>query len=570
MEHKEEKGMNRKGFRRAAAVLLAITLLLLEGLTGARAADSVKVKIGYYTYQISLGKADIMKYDGAETNAVIPSFVEYEGVKNKVVRVAEYTFKDNTQLESVVIPASIITLGQDAFENCINLKSVTVQGDIPYCSSAFSNTGSLSGGYTVTFGSGVTKIPENMFRYTGKKENEVYPFVKKVVMADTVKEVGAQAFEGCYSLSDIQWSANLEKIGGYAFHNNTSLKALNLPAKTKELGHYAFEDCTGLESIVLPASLKTMGPSVFKNCISLEKLQVNANLTSYADSFWNAGSLSGGFTAVFGQGVTTVPSRMFFTGANEQDEKFAWVTEVTLPDSVKSIGYCAFDTCYKLTDISIGLGLETVAQNAFDRCGLKTVYYAGSPKRWEEVDIDSRGNDALKNARMEYGMSDPPEVASIRMKKRATLVIGEKLPLTATVLPKNAETTLTWTSSDRKVAKVSSTGVVTAVRKGKATITVTSDNGVTAECVITVKAPAPTKVKLNRTGTVTLRVGKKLTLKARLFPTNAESRLKWRSTKPKVVRVSSKGLVTALKKGVATIIVTTANGKNARVKIRVK
>ncbi|MGN0804438.1 MAG: Ig-like domain-containing protein [Candidatus Coproplasma sp.] len=63
--------------------------------------------------------------------------------------------------------------------------------------------------------------------------------------------------------------------------------------------------------------------------------------------------------------------------------------------------------------------------------------------------------------------------------------------LTATVLPDNASNkTVVWTTSDKTVATVDSTGLVTARKAGKVTITATAD-GVSATCEITITAPAP-------------------------------------------------------------------------------
>jgi len=47
--------------------------------------------------------------------------------------------------------------------------------------------------------------------------------------------------------------------------------------------------------------------------------------------------------------------------------------------------------------------------------------------------------------------------------------------------------TVTWTTSDKKIATVNSKGVVKGVKKGKVTITATTWNGKTAKCTVTVK-----------------------------------------------------------------------------------
>lgn len=81
-----------------------------------------------------------------------------------------------------------------------------------------------------------------------------------------------------------------------------------------------------------------------------------------------------------------------------------------------------------------------------------------------------------------------PTGVSITKGKKATLYVGDRLTLKAKLKPSNAKTKLTWKSSNRKVARVDSAGKVTALKKGKATITVRTANGKKATCVVTVKA----------------------------------------------------------------------------------
>lgn len=72
------------------------------------------------------------------------------------------------------------------------------------------------------------------------------------------------------------------------------------------------------------------------------------------------------------------------------------------------------------------------------------------------------------------------------------LKVGDTRTLSAAVLPENADKTLSWSSSDNLVASVSDTGLVTAVGKGTATVTVTTASGKTAECAVTVEDAAET------------------------------------------------------------------------------
>ncbi|WP_095173945.1 MULTISPECIES: Ig-like domain-containing protein [Blautia] len=159
--------------------------------------------------------------------------------------------------------------------------------------------------------------------------------------------------------------------------------------------------------------------------------------------------------------------------------------------------------------------------------------------------------------------------AKVTMSKTSVSVnVGKTYTLKGTMSPSNTTDTLKWTSSDTKIAKVSSAGVVTAVAKGNATITVKTTSGKTATCKVTVKVPS-TKVTMNKTS-VSVNVGKTYTLKGTMSPSNTTDIMKWSSSNTKVAKVSSAGVVTALAKGSATITVKTTSGKTATCKVTVK
>lgn len=134
------------------------------------------------------------------------------------------------------------------------------------------------------------------------------------------------------------------------------------------------------------------------------------------------------------------------------------------------------------------------------------------------------------------------------------------------------EVTFIWKSSKPSVATVTQDGVVTGIKKGTATITVTSDdNQFTASAKITV-GPKTVKIKkltLKKTK-VTLKKGKTYTIKATISPTNATTKtLKYTSTNKKIATVTSKGKIKALKKGSCTIKVSTTDGSKITKKIKV-
>ena len=90
----------------------------------------------------------------------------------------------------------------------------------------------------------------------------------------------------------------------------------------------------------------------------------------------------------------------------------------------------------------------------------------------------------------------------------------------------------------------------------------------TLSCKVTVKN-APKKISLNKKSTK-LKKGKTFQIKVKFPKNTASNKLTYKSNKPKVAKVDANGKVKALKKGKATITVTTFNKKKAKITITVK
>ena len=173
------------------------------------------------------------------------------------------------------------------------------------------------------------------------------------------------------------------------------------------------------------------------------------------------------------------------------------------------------------------------------------------------------------------GRVEQVKVTGVKLDKTSLeLKAGESAVLTATVSPDNATNqSVTWKSSDTKVATVDEDGKVTAVAAGTATITVTTaDGGKTASCKVTVTASsvAVTGVKLDKTS-LSLKTGESASLTATVSPENASNKsLSWKSGDTSVATVDASGKVTAKGVGETTITVTTADGgKTASCKVTV-
>lgn len=160
-----------------------------------------------------------------------------------------------------------------------------------------------------------------------------------------------------------------------------------------------------------------------------------------------------------------------------------------------------------------------------------------------------------------------PKAASVKLKKKLKLGRKESVTLKASVLPAGASQKVTWKSSKKSVVTVSKNGKLKAKKTGKAIITATAENGKKASCVVTVKKE-PKKIILKKKQ-VRVKKGTSFRIKWKLPKGTASYQMRFSSSKKSVAAVSSKGRVTAKKKGIAQIRIRTYNGKTAKLKVRV-
>ena len=165
----------------------------------------------------------------------------------------------------------------------------------------------------------------------------------------------------------------------------------------------------------------------------------------------------------------------------------------------------------------------------------------------------------------------PNEVTDIYFEfSNLEMIAGDTKTLITKIIP-NVNTNLSWASSNNDVATVDSKGLVTALKEGKAVITVTTTNNKKASINITVKKKEivvlePTEVILNLTST-TMKPFETKKLKATVLPLNVETNITWISSNESVVSVDSNGLIKAKNVGNAQVAAITSNGKVARINV---
>ena len=185
-------------------------------------------------------------------------------------------------------------------------------------------------------------------------------------------------------------------------------------------------------------------------------------------------------------------------------------------------------------------------------------YVAINPTASKKLLIKSRQLEKLNTGQI-------VGVSGITLNKTAlNLTIGASESLVATISPSNATNKdVEWTSSNTNVATVDTTGKVTGVSAGSATITVkTKDGSKVATCNVTVKNPviSVTGVTLNKTA-LNLVTGASESLVATISPSNATNKnVEWTSSNTNVATVDTTGKVKAISTGSAIITVKTKDG----------
>lgn len=176
------------------------------------------------------------------------------------------------------------------------------------------------------------------------------------------------------------------------------------------------------------------------------------------------------------------------------------------------------------------------------------------------------------NAKIYKTVAVKVSTKTVKVNKTAlSLMAGKTETLKATAAPADSvDKTVTWKSSNTKVATVDSKGKVTAKAKGTATVTATVKGAKEVKVKVTVTAPvAASSVKVNKTS-FTLNKGNSYTLVPTVSPSNTTNKtIKWKSANTKIATVDSKGKVTAVGSGTVKITATTSNGKLATASVTV-
>ena len=210
-------------------------------------------------FEIDKTNGVLVKYHGNAANVVVP---------NSVTSIDNGAFQDCISLKSITIPDSVTSIGDYAFSGCRSLKSVTIPDGVTKIGDhAFQDCTGLT---NITIPDGVTEIGYGAF--------DGCSILTSITIPDSVTEMRIGAFDGCKSLTSITIPDGVTKIGDYAFRGCTSLTNIMIPDSVTEIGWSAFQDCRSLTNITIPDSVTEIGGYAFSGCTSLTKISLSDNI----------------------------------------------------------------------------------------------------------------------------------------------------------------------------------------------------------------------------------------------------------------------------------------------------
>ena len=237
----------------------------------------------------------------------------------------------NTSLTNVTFGNYISIIGNNAFENCTSLHSFTLP-----------NTITSIGNFA--FNGCLNLIIVNMLNTT------------------TITSIGTNAFSNCTGLTTLYFPENCPSfttIPASCCSNNTLLTTVTLGNYISTIGNYAFENCTSLQTFTLPNTIASIGNFAFNGCLNLITIDMsnNTTITSIgANAFSNCTGLTTLYFPENSKLFTTIPASCCSGNTS--------LTTVTFGKYISIISNGAFQNC-NLSTLTIPNSVTKIYDNAF-------------------------------------------------------------------------------------------------------------------------------------------------------------------------------------------------------------
>ncbi len=284
--------------------------------------DDTTPTIDGISYELNTtdGTATVTGCLATVTNLDIPAQITAGEKTYTVNAVKSSAFQANKTLTSITIPASITTVGNDAFRNIANLKSLYIADLKAWCAIEFAN--------------GNANPLYNVYPTSTSKWGKVY--------VEGTAVTSLEIPEGVTSI-------------GRAFYGFKALESIKLPSTLEVMGDQMLSGCIGLTEVEIPEAVKTMG-SVFYGCTGLKKVTILGGVQTMGSTFSGCEALE---SVNLPEGLESLGSMAFISCES--------LTSIELPSTLKSIGTMAFDDCRGLREIkSHALAAPEAKVMAFD------------------------------------------------------------------------------------------------------------------------------------------------------------------------------------------------------------
>ena len=207
--------------------------------------------------------------------------------------------------------------------------------------------------------------------------------LKKYSVPEGVTIICDDAFSDCESLETIILPSSIKLIGSGAFYNCVNLESIIIPEGVKSIESDTFNGCSSLQELVLPYSLERINTSaltdvkgiesnspnfiVKEECLYSQDLKTLIHFFNNGRTFFNIPN-----------GTTRIESYAF---------ENAIIRSILIPNSVSSIGDCAFAGCKKLQEIELPSSITEIGGAAFDNCA--SLYNIILPKNLKRIDVQT-------------------------------------------------------------------------------------------------------------------------------------------------------------------------------------
>lgn len=267
----------------------------------------------------------------------------------------DHNYFQKTPVTQVIIPYSIINIGEHAFYKCFNLENVTIPNSVRSIgAAAFKKCHSLRS---------LSAIP------------------------DGVTSIRDSTFYECYCLESVNIPKSVNSIGKAAFGSCASLTSVIIPEGVESIKRNAFGGCQKLTNVSIPSTVTSIGEQAFYNCISLESVIIPNSVTSIEDAaFFGCSALK---TVAIPESVTSIEGCVF--------TKCTGLINVTIPESITAIGIGSFSDCTSLASVTIPSSVTRIAFGAFKGCtSLKSVtVLAQTPPRIDSTTFAQNASDRV-------------------------------------------------------------------------------------------------------------------------------------------------------------------------------